>query len=79
MRIRLIGVDWNRSYIMNTFRVTLASIWTMLVNVRHRYRLQEMLGGRKATVHRWVLHITFYLRLCGDWIIGDQTGALRWF
>jgi hypothetical protein len=40
--IRLIGVDWNRSYIMNTFRVTLddiASIWTTLVNARHRYRL----------------------------------------
>jgi hypothetical protein len=38
----LIGVDWNRSYIMNTFQITLdvfASIWKMLVTARHKYRL----------------------------------------
>jgi hypothetical protein len=43
MCIRLIGVDWNRSYIMNTFRVTLddlASIWMTLAIARHRHRLQ---------------------------------------
>jgi hypothetical protein len=38
---------------MNTFRVTLddhVSIWTMLVNVRRRYRLRYTPGGRKAVV-----------------------------
>jgi hypothetical protein len=35
--IRLIGVDWNRSYIMDTFQLTLddlASIWKMLAIVK---------------------------------------------
>jgi hypothetical protein len=36
----LIGVDWNRSYIMNTFWITIddpASICKTLVIAKHRY------------------------------------------
>jgi hypothetical protein len=39
----LLGVDWNRSCIMNIFRITLdylVSIWMMLAIARHGYKLQ---------------------------------------
>jgi hypothetical protein len=49
----LIGVDWNRSCIMNTFQITLddiASICKALVITRHRYKLRR----RRVVEGSWV-------------------------
>jgi hypothetical protein len=78
--IWFIGVDWHRSYIMNTFRVTLDdldSIWKTLAIARCRYRFR-----RRWVVERSRVSDTCFTSLSLELMLRLDNlrpgGTLRW-